>query len=126
MPLMRTENSTTAVQISALVLGISIIVIIFSFGCIAPPPPASGGNPPPDYIAYCSSDADCIPQPSCHPHYCINKNYEVLYQQPQVCTALYDCQAAYSKDNCACQSHVCINKRLYNQDPGCMIPVEGP
>lgn len=99
------------------IFGIAIIVFILTFGCISAPPPASHGTQPPDYIAYCTSDSDCIPQPGCHPHYCINKNYEFVYTKPQMCTTLYDCQAAYSPENCACQNHACINNKL--NDPSC-------
>lgn len=62
--------------------------------------------------AACQTDADCVPLPVCHPHDCINKIFIDKYPAPQVCTELFDYQAAYSAEDCGCVSNVCTNKNL--------------
>ncbi|HHQ45358.1 MAG TPA: hypothetical protein ENN13_04395 [Candidatus Altiarchaeales archaeon] len=61
----------------------------------------------------CETDADCIPLPSdCHPHVCINLIYRENYESPEVCTMMYDNQAAYTPEDCACVDGQCANKKL--------------
>ncbi len=62
--------------------------------------------------AACQTDADCVPLPVCHPRNCINKIFQDKYLQPQVCTELFDYQAAYSAEDCGCVANVCTNKNL--------------
>jgi hypothetical protein len=63
----------------------------------------------------CVADADCVPLPSeCHPHACINKKEAGKVTKPEVCTMMFDVQAAYSGDDCVCDQikNECINKNL--------------
>ena len=65
----------------------------------------------------CTSDADCMPKPGCHPHECINSAYAGNFTQPDACTMMFDCSAAYQNSDCACINHMCTNKNLNNK--GC-------
>ncbi len=63
----------------------------------------------------CSNDDDCVPLPSdCHPHSCINKGRADGFDRPEVCTMMFDLQAAYQADDCACdlENKECVNKNL--------------
>lgn len=63
----------------------------------------------------CQEDLDCIPMPSqCHPTSCINKKFESTYKvnTQLACTLEYRYNAAYSKEDCACQENVCVNINL--------------
>jgi hypothetical protein len=60
----------------------------------------------------CQSDNDCIPQPGCHALSCINAKFESNFEQPEICTTLYSCSSAYSKDDCSCRSGFCVNQNL--------------
>ncbi|MDD5749741.1 MAG: hypothetical protein PHO91_03075 [Patescibacteria group bacterium] len=66
-------------------------------------------------LTYCQSDADCVPMPGCHPRQCINAEFAGNYTQPEVCTQLFDCQAAYKTEDCLCINNVCANANLGNQ-----------
>ncbi|KAL6051047.1 hypothetical protein QOT17_019416 [Balamuthia mandrillaris] len=60
----------------------------------------------------CSSDNDCVPAPVCHPHTCLNRNSVTACSPPEVCTEIFDCQAAYTPEDCLCQDGVCVNRNL--------------
>eukprot|EP01119_Soliformovum_irregulare_P003624 TRINITY_DN1439_c0_g1_i1.p1 TRINITY_DN1439_c0_g1~~TRINITY_DN1439_c0_g1_i1.p1 ORF type:complete len:161 (+),score=14.08 TRINITY_DN1439_c0_g1_i1:36-518(+) len=66
----------------------------------------------------CSSNDDCVPLPSCHPRYCINKdNYEkfnVSFASDTVCTLEMRCNAAYTPKDCRCEKKKCINRNAKN------------
>ena len=62
----------------------------------------------------CQTNADCVPMPGCHPRECINSQYVGNYPQPDVCTELFDCQAAYKVEDCACQAGICNNINIGN------------
>lgn len=64
----------------------------------------------------CSHHDDCIPLPSCHPHECINQRYQDNYEEPKICTTMYDHCAAYEKNNCLCQQGICFNENLMNPE----------
>lgn len=63
-------------------------------------------------VSRCQTDADCVPMPACHPRECINSQYVSNYPQPEVCTELFDCQAAYKAEDCLCQEGFCQNINL--------------
>lgn len=63
-------------------------------------------------IDYCNSDADCVPKPGCHSRECINLERVDEYEQPEVCTTLFDCSAAYNEEDCLCHNNKCVNKNL--------------
>ncbi|MFC1722947.1 hypothetical protein ACFL0V_02310 [Nanoarchaeota archaeon] len=65
----------------------------------------------------CDSASDCVPLPGCHARACINKVYEKDYRQPEVCTELFDCSAAYKASDCECVDGRCWNRNIDNQ--GC-------
>ncbi len=65
----------------------------------------------------CQTDADCVPMPSCHPTSCINSDFVDQYEQPEICTLQFECQAAYTAEDCLCQQNVCVNK---NKDSLCL------
>ena len=65
----------------------------------------------------CESDSDCVPMPGCHVRECVTLDELGVYPQPEVCTAIFDCQAAYNGEDCLCQDHFCVNKNLDNE--GC-------
>ncbi len=70
----------------------------------------------------CSEDSDCLPKPSeCHPRNCINKKYADKYERPQICTMMYDTRAAYSAEDCACDS---VSKECYNKNAKTVIDLE--
>jgi hypothetical protein len=81
---------------------ILVVSIIFLSGC----------NTGKTDITSCISDAVCIPKPDCHPKECINAKYGSLFNKPEVCTAIFDMTAAYSKEDCTCSENHCINKNL--------------
>ncbi len=93
-----------------LIIVVFIILLVFLFN-----KPAVDSIDPwlQNYSDSCKIDDDCIPLPSdCHPRYCINKQYENMYEKPDGCTKLFDYQAAYSPEDCACQENICVNKNL--------------
>jgi len=65
-------------------------------------------------VAKCESDDDCVPAAGCHPHTCINKEYVKESEGPEICTMMFDGQAAYSAEDCLCVDNVCENKNLGN------------
>lgn len=67
----------------------------------------------PERQVSCSSDDDCVPDPSqCHPRTCVLKAEAEGVEKPEICTTLYDLQAAYNPEDCTCDSGVCTNKNL--------------
>lgn len=70
----------------------------------------SAATTPPADI--CLVDGDCVPEPECHPHECMLKGEADKLEKPQVCTMMYDYQAAYSAEDCACTEGACVNKNL--------------
>ncbi len=60
----------------------------------------------------CATDGDCVPQPGCHSHNCINSAFIGNYKQPDACTLIFDSQAAYSPEDCICVEGLCKNKNL--------------
>eukprot|EP01027_Heterolobosea_sp_BB2_P007868 GEZU01011683.1.p3 GENE.GEZU01011683.1~~GEZU01011683.1.p3 ORF type:complete len:123 (-),score=20.81 GEZU01011683.1:185-553(-) len=104
-----------------LVIAFAIIIIILVVPVLVSRQDFGGGSgraqvvPPPEYQQNCQSDADCIPWPVCHPRYCFNsayKNKPKVPMPPEYCSDLFDCGAAYSAKDCACNidSHQCYNK----------------
>eukprot|EP00753_Platysulcus_tardus_P000013 PLAT10008.1.p2 GENE.PLAT10008.1~~PLAT10008.1.p2 ORF type:complete len:161 (+),score=10.52 PLAT10008.1:92-574(+) len=79
---------------------------------------------PPVRDRRCSSDEDCIPTGACHPEYCINDaagdewgRGGSVYGNESVCTAFFDCSAAYTASACLCGGNgICFNS---NKDQGC-------
>ena len=68
----------------------------------------------PSNLEECVTDSDCIPLPSdCHARSCINKEHENLFDKPQVCTELFDTQAAYKVEDCSCNNGKCKNDNLW-------------
>jgi hypothetical protein len=66
-------------------------------------------------LQICKSDDDCVPLPSeCHPHSCINKDKAGDYKKPEICTMMFDAQAAYEAKDCACdvENSECYNKNI--------------
>jgi len=62
-------------------------------------------------LVHCEIDDECIPNPSeCHPSTCINKNFAEDLKKPEVCTELFDINAAYTPKDCVCGSSSCENK----------------
>ena len=85
-----------------------VVLLVFLIGCTNV-----------DYIDErntCESDSDCVPMPGCHARECVTLDEVALYDQPEACTALFDCSAAYTSEDCLCQDHFCVNKNL---DNGC-------
>lgn len=61
-------------------------------------------------INYCTNNSDCIPDPSkCHPKDCINNAYKDQFLKAEVCTTLFDTEAAYQKEDCLCINNQCTN-----------------
>ncbi len=60
----------------------------------------------------CETDTDCVPKPECHPRECINQAYSSDFESPELCTAMFDCNAAYTPENCACVDQQCVNKNI--------------
>ena len=56
-----------------------------------------------------------MPVPGCHPRECINKKFADNYQQPEICTMMYDNCAAYAETDCICQQGTCFNENLMNE-----------
>jgi len=69
-------------------------------------------EPVEEKINFCEFDSDCVPMPGCHPRTCINKDYESDYDQPEACTMMFDQEAAYSPEDCACSGNTCINSNI--------------
>lgn len=88
-----------------------IIMFVLASGCLN----ATDQNNKDAYS--CETNNDCIPRPGCHPHECINKGYENLYEHQDFCTELFDCSAAYKQEDCLCIENKCVNKNLDNK--GC-------
>lgn len=93
---------------SPLIMHMILIILLFSVlimeGC-------SESQIPQDKTIYlCQSDSDCVPKPECHPLECINSKYAEQADKPRVCTAVFISEAAYSKEDCACEEGLCINK----------------
>lgn len=64
----------------------------------------------------CNSHDDCVPLPGCHSRECINKEYQKNYEQPEICTMMYDNCAAYEDNDCICQQGTCFNENLMNPE----------
>jgi hypothetical protein len=95
---------------------IAAILIIFFTACTTN---SNQHTPGCDYE--CNSDVDCVPKPDCHPKECINRNCAGYFVQPDVCTELFDCSAAYNAQACACVDHRCTNKNIGGK--GCNVSV---
>lgn len=93
-------NPKTAI----LAIILALISLIFLSGCANQP------ADPDKNIYLCQVDSDCVPKPECHPLECINQKYAAETEKPRVCTAVFISEAAYKKEDCACQVGVCINK----------------
>lgn len=79
-------------------------------------PPISPLNPLPPLegkkIA-CNTDADCVPDPTqCHPHTCMTTTEAEGKTKPEMCTMMFDTQAAYSAADCTCDLGICKNKNI--------------
>jgi hypothetical protein len=65
-------------------------------------------------LQYCENDTDCVPLPSaCHPRSCINKKQAGSFERPEICTMMFDVEAAYQDSDCACDLE---NKECYNKN----------
>ncbi|KAL6073943.1 hypothetical protein QOT17_004636 [Balamuthia mandrillaris] len=62
----------------------------------------------------CRRDSDCVPAPVCHPRECLNRRLVRGCDRPEACTLIFDPQAAYENDDCACQMGTCVNLNLGN------------
>jgi hypothetical protein len=72
----------------------------------------------------CETDADCVPYPECHARACLNADFLSEYpDQPEICTMLFDNSAAYSPEDCLCQTGFCTNK---NASGNSAFPVDSP
>lgn len=83
-------------------------------------PPVSPLNPLPPPVGgkkiACNTDADCVPEPTeCHPHACVTTAEAAGKQKPEMCTMMFDTQAAYSAADCTCDLGICKNKNLGKQ-----------
>ena len=64
----------------------------------------------------CSTGADCVPVPGCHPMECVSlEEYDLLKtdsEEPMFCTEIYMYDAAYNKEDCVCREGLCVNQNL--------------
>lgn len=106
-------NTSLTIIFKMRFIGVVIIltsIILFISGCVKSPIKEED-------IYKCVADSDCIPKPDCHPRECINQNFKNLYKSPDLCTAIFDCNAAYKQKDCICSNNKCVNKNLGNK--GC-------
>lgn len=79
-------------------------------------PPISPLNPVPPSNGKkvaCNTDADCVPDPTqCHPHTCMTTTEATGKVKPEMCTMMFDTQAAYSSADCTCNLGICKNKNI--------------
>ena len=67
----------------------------------------------PSNLYFCNVDADCVPFPAeCHTKTCINKSFSDLFEEPEVCTMMFDPEAAYTEECCICVNNICTNKNI--------------
>jgi|GEM_PF-5270752 len=77
------------------------------------PPPISPVTPPGGKLVACNADSDCVPNPSiCHPHECVTKTAAAGMTPVEICTMMFDYQAAYSPEDCTCDLGICKDKNL--------------
>ena len=77
------------------------------------PPPVSPATPPSGKLVACNADSDCVPNPSiCHPHECVTKTAAESMENVEICTMMFDYQAAYSPEDCSCDLGICKDKNL--------------
>lgn len=93
-----------------------LVILIFAAGCAQK---LSSEAAPPEKYQSCKSDADCMPQPGCHAMNCINSDYANRFEQPEACTMMYACKAAYSQEDCLCKDNLCVNRKSIEGDPAC-------
>ena len=89
---------------------LTLILSVFLFACIE-----KGDFGPEKFepiVDLCETDNDCVPLPGCHPRECINIAYEGDYEQPEVCTMMFDNEAAYNAEDCVCVNRKCENSNL--------------
>lgn len=92
-----------------------LTLILFFSACTnedSPPPPTPTDPRQEEPViseSACTTDADCVPVPSCHPQRCINAEFTDNYKQPEFCTEQFDFSAAYSAEDCGCQQGSCVN-----------------
>ena len=91
-----------------------ILFIVFIASCSQIP---VGQEAPEEYLT-CTTDADCVPRPGCHPETCINSAYEDKFETPDLCTLMYMCGTA-SDESCLCQNNRCVNSITPESDPAC-------
>lgn len=71
----------------------------------------------------CMSDADCVPDPMiCHPHACVTKTEAAGEKGPEICTMMFDVQAAYSPEDCTCDLGICKDKNIGRTSPDVAQP----
>lgn len=79
-------------------------------------PPVSPLNPVPPTSGKkvaCNTDTDCVPDPAqCHPHTCMTTTEAAGKVKPEMCTMMFDTQAAYSAADCTCNLGICKNKNI--------------
>lgn len=97
-----------------------LALIIVMAGCATSTPKLGPGDTPPTNHQTCDKDEDCAPQPGCHPINCINSGFADRYESQEACTLMYSCGAAYEKQDCICQDHLCMNKKILVGDPNCV------
>ena len=86
---------------------LTLILSVFLFACTE-----KGDFGPEKFepiVDLCQTDNDCVPLPGCHPRECINIAYEGDYEQPEVCTMMFDNEAAYNAEDCVCVNRKCEN-----------------
>ena len=66
---------------------------------------------PVEYIE-CQTDTDCVPALECHPKTCIPEDSTTGKFGPEICTQQFECEAAYTTEDCGCVNNKCINKNV--------------
>lgn len=97
------SRDASLLPLSLAILSLLLLISFLASGC-------TKDIPLPGDIYICSADSDCIPKPGCHPMECINLKYESMFKQPEMCTEIFMFSAAYTKEDCACENNLCINK----------------
>ncbi len=96
-------------------IAISVVIMLLLTGCAA---------------NYCSSDAECVPRPGCHPTTCVRASYAATLPQPEFCTEEFRFGAAYDEEDCGCLQQRCENLNRFNSaeksyrslDKDCKMP----
>lgn len=92
------------------IFALTLILSVFLFACTINTPKQE--ITPDTELKSCETDNNCVPLPGCHPRECINIAYEGNYEQPEVCTMMFDSEAAYNAEDCICVDRLCENSNL--------------